>query len=67
MEEEKKLLESLNKGDEVFTKSGLIGTICGLTEKVVTLQVEGAKIKVLRTQIGGEAKNIFQSADEGRA
>ncbi len=61
LEEEKKFLSSISKGDEIFTKSGLIGTICALTDKIVTLEVEGAKIKVLRSQIGGLAKNIFET------
>ena len=62
MEEEKKLLASLVLGQEVFTKSGLIGTICALTDKVVTLQVEGAKFRVVRTQIGGLAQDVFREA-----
>ena len=67
LEEEKKLLGSLEKGREVFTKSGLLGTICGLSEKVVTLQVEGAKLKVLRSQIGGLAKDLTLSKTEKKS
>ncbi len=52
----------MQKGDEVYTKSGVIGTIAGMTEKIVTLEIsEGVKIKLLRTQIAGSAKNIFSS------
>lgn len=60
MEQETKFLNALKKGDEVFTRSGVIGTIYGLTDKVVTLEVaEGVKLKFLKNQIGGDAKTIF--------
>ncbi|MCB9060854.1 MAG: preprotein translocase subunit YajC [Halobacteriovoraceae bacterium] len=60
MEEEKQLLESLKAGDEVYTKSGIIGEIKGLTNKIATIETtEGVKIKILRSQIGGLAKTIF--------
>ena len=64
LEEEKSLLAGLGKGDEIFTKSGLIGTIAGMTDKVITLEVsEGMKLKVLRSQIGGLAKKIFEKTE----
>lgn len=54
MEEERKLLESVKKGDEIYTKSGILGKIISLNEKIVTLEVaEGVKIKILKGQIGG--------------
>ena len=60
MEEEKQLLESLKAGDEIFTKSGIIGEIKGLTAKIATIETtEGVKIKILRSQIGGLANTIF--------
>ncbi len=60
MEEEKKYLNELQKGEEVYTKSGIIGKIYGLTDKVVTLEVEdGHKIKVLKAYIAGSAKDIL--------
>ena len=62
LEEEKQLLSNLNKGDEIYTKSGVFGTIAGLTDKVVTLEVsDGIKIKFLRSQVAGFAKNIFSN------
>ena len=60
LEEEKAMLGGLNRGDEVYTKSGLLGKIVGLTEKVVTLEVcEGTKLKVLRAHIGGSSEKLF--------
>ncbi len=60
MEEERKYIETLGKGEEVYTKSGIIGKIHGLTEKVVTLELEdGHKMKVLKSYIAGSAKDIL--------
>ena len=65
LDEEKALLAGLSKGDEIYTKSGIIGTIAGLTESVVTLEIsEGTKIKVLKSHIGGLAKKLFEKAPE---
>lgn len=47
-------LANLKRGDSVLTSAGLLGTIEGLTDRFVTLQVaEGVKIRVLRSQIAG--------------
>ncbi len=60
MEQETKFLNALKKGDEVYTRSGLIGTIHGMADKIVTLEVaEGMKLKVLKSQIAGDAKVLF--------
>ena len=65
MEEEQEMLKNLAKGDEVYTKSGLVGTISGQTDKLVTLEVsDGVKVKVLRSQIGGYTSKIFENKEE---
>ncbi len=62
MQQEQEMLKSLTKGDEIFTKSGLLGTIHGMTDRVITLEVaEGVRIKVLRSEIAGQAKKIFEA------
>ncbi|QDK41577.1 preprotein translocase subunit YajC [Bacteriovorax stolpii] len=62
-EEEQALLEKLAKGDEIYTKSGLIGTVYGITDTVVTVEVsEGVRFKVLKNQIGGLYKTLTESA-----
>ena len=61
-EEEQALLEKLQKGDEVYTKSGMIGVIHGINDKIVTLEAtEGVKIKVLKNQIAGLLKTILEA------
>lgn len=63
--EEQNFLNNLQKGDEIYTKSGLIGVVTGVTEKLVTLEVsEGVKIKVLKMQIGGLFKKLLEQAAE---
>ena len=59
MQEEQKFVSEMQKGQEVFTKSGMIGKIYGLTDRVVTLELDGGtKVKFLRTQIGGAFTNV---------
>jgi preprotein translocase subunit YajC len=61
MQEEQNFLTKLTHGDEVYTKSGILGKITGITEKVVTLEIEGGtKMKVLKSHIGGPASSLFQ-------
>ncbi|MBL6991016.1 MAG: preprotein translocase subunit YajC [Bacteriovoracaceae bacterium] len=64
MQQEQALVASLGKGDEVFTKSGILGTITGLTEKIVTLEVsEGVKFKIIRNEIAGKASKLFEKSE----
>ena len=43
---------NLKRGDSVLTSSGIMGTIEGLTDRFVTLQIaNGVKIKVLKSAI----------------
>jgi preprotein translocase subunit YajC len=61
-EEEQALLNKLAKGDEVYTKSGFIGTIFGINDKIVDLEVaNGVRLKVLKGQIAGLAKSILET------
>jgi preprotein translocase subunit YajC len=65
MEQEKSMLVALGKGDEIFTKSGVLGIITGITEKIVTLEIDqGVKLKVLRNQIGGLSKTLFEKKND---
>ncbi len=65
LQEEQAMLGALSKGDEVITKSGLFGTIYGITDKVVTLEVaDGVKLKVLRSYIAGTAKRVLEEVTQ---
>jgi preprotein translocase subunit YajC len=60
MEKEQAYLNQIKKGDEIYTRSGILGTIVGLTDKIATLDVgNGVQFKVLRSQVAGESKSIF--------
>ena len=57
--EHRKFVDSLNKGDEVITDSGIIGRITGITDGVVTLEVsDNVKIKILKYKISAPKKSI---------
>lgn len=56
MKKQQELIQNLKRGDQVLTSSGILGTIEGLTEKYVTLEVaEGVRIRVLRSGISSLA------------
>ena len=63
MQEEQVFLSKLSHGDEVYTKSGILGKVTAIAEKVVTLEVEGgAKMKILKSHIGGPSSQLFAEA-----
>ena len=67
LQEEQAMLGSLQKGDEIFTKSGIIGKIHGLTDKILTLEIEdGNKIKMLRSQAGGKTDKLFTTENKDK-
>lgn len=48
----KGFLTNLKRGDSVLTSGGILGTIEGLTDQFVILNIaDGVKIRVLKTQI----------------
>jgi preprotein translocase subunit YajC len=50
--ERQKLIDSMKKGDKVITSSGIYGTIAGLDEKTVLVQIaENVKVKLDRGSI----------------
>ena len=52
MKEHEKMVGALQKGEEVVTQSGILGKIYGITDKVVTLEVDNnVRIKVLKNQV----------------
>lgn len=52
MKDQQSMLAGLKHGDGVITASGLLGTVSGITDKVVTLEVAtNVKIKMLKSQV----------------
>jgi preprotein translocase subunit YajC len=61
VKEHKTLMDALKTGDEVVTSSGIIGTIAGMSEKVVTLEVsKNVQFKILRSQVNQIVKGQIQ-------
>lgn len=55
-------LGTLKRGDSVLTSGGILGTIEGLTDKFVTLEVsDDVRIRILRTQIAGPVQEEKKS------
>ena len=60
-QDQQKFRSGLKKGDSVLTSGGILGTIEGLTDHFVTLQIaNGVKIKVLRTAIAAGAQEELE-------
>lgn len=52
MKEHQAMMGALKAGDEVVTNSGILGTVAGMSEKVVTLEVaKNVQLKVLKSQV----------------
>jgi preprotein translocase subunit YajC len=63
MKEQMQMLTALKQGDEVVTTSGMLGTVTGITEKVVTLEVDkDVRVKMLKSQVSqvvkGQVKDL---------
>ena len=61
MKEQQSMLSGLKHGDDVVTSSGLLGTVTGITERVVTLEVaDNVRIKMLKSQVSQIVKGKVQ-------
>ncbi|HVE87108.1 MAG TPA: preprotein translocase subunit YajC [Myxococcales bacterium] len=64
----KAMLAGLVKGDEVITKSGMIGKINAITDRVVTLEVaSGVKVRMLKDFIDRKWSPAAESAQSAKA
>jgi preprotein translocase subunit YajC len=60
--ERQKLIESMKKGDKVITSGGMYGTVAGLDEKTVLVQIaDNVKVKLDRSAL---ATIISETAPE---
>lgn len=60
--ERQKMLDNIKKGDKVITSGGIYGTIAGLDDKTVIVQIaDNVKIKVERGAIGAVLTETEQS------
>ena len=50
----KEMLAAIKKGDNVVTRGGVIGTVYGVTDSVITLEVaENVRVKFSRDSVAG--------------
>lgn len=55
LKQQKELLGSLKKGDEVVTQGGILGRIYAIDDKIVTVEVaSGVKLRVLKSSVQGK-------------
>ncbi len=58
VQEQKKMQDGLQKGEEVVTQAGIFGKITGVTDKVITVEIaDNVRIKVLKSQVASIIKN----------
>lgn len=51
----RQMLDNIKKGDHIVTSGGLYGTVAGITDTVVTLEIsEKVRVKVGRSYIAGK-------------
>jgi preprotein translocase subunit YajC len=55
--EHKNMLEALQKGDKVIMSSGIHGTVAGIEDKTLLVDVGGTKIKFERSAIASVVKS----------
>src|SRR5262245_1170020 len=61
--EHQEWLRSLKKGDEVVTQGGILGRISGMSDTIVTLEVqEKVRLRVLRSSITGKPPEAKKAA-----
>ena len=68
-QEREKMLGAVKKGDEVMTSSGILGTVAGITEKIVTLEIAPkVKVRVAKAHISEvTAKSDGGDSDEKKS
>jgi preprotein translocase subunit YajC len=65
--EKQKMLEAVKKGDKVVTAGGLHGSVAGLDEKTILLQVsDNVKMKFERTAIAAVLKESEPETKESK-
>ncbi len=65
--EQKTFMDSLQKGDEVVTASGIIGRINKIEDNIITLEVAAKTyIRVARSAISKEMTDSFLSAADDK-
>lgn len=66
--EHQAMLTKLEKGDMVITRGGLIGKVSGVSDQVLTVELqEKVRVRVVRTHIEGKYQPSAGSAEQKNA
>ncbi len=61
--ERQKMLDALEKGDKILTAGGIYGTVVGIEDKTVLVQIaDNVKVKVERGSVGSVLKEATPEA-----
>jgi len=61
----REMIAALGKGDKVITNSGILGTITGMTDNTVTLEVaKNVHIKMLRSYIAAKQPALGEKMED---
>jgi preprotein translocase subunit YajC len=61
--ERQKMLDALEKGDKILTAGGIYGTVVGIEDKTVLVQIaDNVKVKVERGSVGSVLKEANPEA-----
>jgi preprotein translocase subunit YajC len=66
--EHQAMLKKLDRGDTVVTRGGLVGKIAGVTDSVLTIELqEKVRVRVLRSHVEGKYDPAKASSSEQKA
>jgi preprotein translocase subunit YajC len=66
--EHQEMLAALKKGDLVVTRGGLVGKISGLSDNMVTLEIqEKVRVRVLRAYVERKHDPAHETAGQAKA
>jgi preprotein translocase subunit YajC len=66
--EHQAVLQSLKKGDMVVTRGGLIGKISGVSDAILTIELqEKVRVRVLRSHVDGKYADTSSGGAESKA
>lgn len=58
MKDQQAMMAQLKQGDDILTTSGILGKVTGVTEKVVTVEIDdNVRVKMLKSQVSQVIKN----------
>ncbi len=61
LKEQQAMVSALKHGDEIVTASGILGTVTGITDKVVTLEVaDNVRVKMMKSQVSQVVKGSLK-------